>query len=146
MRTAVMAAGLVAAIAASCAVEARPLTPGEQRYWGYSGEVPLCADPSALDNIRTRFARREADYWKSGLEIMGYERVRETGQRSTGLDYIPRRYCEARAIFNDGKARQVTYWIGEGIGFAGHDWGIEWCVVGLDRHYAQAPACKTVRP
>ena len=141
-----MAAGLFAGIVAASSANARPLTPAEQRYWGYSAEVPLCADPAALDNIRSRFARREADYWKSGLEIVTYDRVRETGERTTGLDYIPRRYCQARAIFNDGKARQVTYWIGEGIGFAGHDWGIEWCVIGLDRNYAQAPACKTARP
>lgn len=147
MRSAFWAAGLFAGISlVGAAAVARPVTPAEQRYAPYSAEVPLCSDASALETIKARFSRRETDYWKSGLEITRYDQVRETGERTTGLDYIPRRYCQARAIFNDGKARQLTYWIGEGIGFAGHDWGIEWCVIGLDRNNAQAPACKTVRP
>ena len=147
---AVLTAGAVAGLAISLLsvanVEARPLTPAEQRYQAYTANLPLCGDVEPLERIKSRFASRESEFWKSGLEITAYDRVRETGERSAGLDYVPRRYCQARATFNDGKARQVTYWIGEGFGMAGHGWGIEWCVLGRDRNYAQAPACKTVSP
>ena len=127
-------------------VSARPLTPAEQRYWGYYDVLPKCDDQGPLQRISSRFHDRETQFWKSGLEITGYDRVGETGERSSGLDYIPRRYCEARARFNDGKVRDVTYWIGEGTGMVGFDWGLEWCVAGLDRHNALAPACKAARP
>ena len=141
-----MAAGIAFSLGAASTLEARPLTPAEQRFMPYTANLPLCGDAGPLDRIKSRFSQRETEFWKSGLEIIGYDRVRETGERSAGLDYVPRRYCQARATFNDGKTRQVGYWIGEGFGMAGHGWGIEWCVLGLDRNYAQAPACKTVNP
>jgi hypothetical protein len=28
----------------------------------------------------------------------------------------------------------------------GSTWGIEWCVVGLDRNWSYNPACKMARP
>ena len=28
----------------------------------------------------------------------------------------------------------------------GSSWGVEWCVVGLDRNWAYNPACKMARP
>jgi hypothetical protein len=59
---------------------------------------------------------------------------------------VPRRYCEASADFNDQKVRRVVYWIGEGLGFASYGTGTEWCVVGLDRHYADDYACRAARP
>jgi hypothetical protein len=125
---------------------ARPVTPAEQRYWGYSGDLPACDSPGTLQDIAGRFHDRETGYWNSGLEIVGYDRVREIGNRTTGLDYVPRRYCIVRAVFNDGRAREVSYWIGENFGFAGYGYGVEWCVAGLDRHNADAPNCKMARP
>jgi hypothetical protein len=136
----------LAATAFSGAVDARPLTPAEQRDSAYSGRLPACDDPAVLSRIQSRFSEREATYWKSGLEIAGYDRVREIGWRSPGLDYIPRRYCTARAHMNDERARQVSYWIGEDLGMIGWGFGVEWCVHGLDRNYAFAPGCKMARP
>jgi hypothetical protein len=140
------AVAVAAPLGAPSDAAARPLTPAEQRYMPYTAWLPLCGDPATLERISTRFQQRETEFWGSGLLIVGYERVRETGERTTGLDYIPRRYCQARAMFNDGKKREVTYWIGEGIGMAGHNFGVEWCVSGLDRHNAHAPNCKAARP
>ena len=139
-------AGLLAFASLNLAAVARPITPAEQRYWSYTDIIPQCGDPGPLERISSRFHQRESEYWHSGLEITGYDRVREIGDRSTGLDYIPRRYCQARAAFNDGKVREVSYWIGEGTGMVGFDWGLEWCVAGLDRHNADAPNCKMARP
>jgi hypothetical protein len=149
MRSAIAAAlGLLtlASGAWTPAALARPITPAEERYWPYAGVVSACADGGALSEIASRFSSSEREYWKTGLEIVGFDRVREIGNRTPGLDYIPRRYCTALATFNDGVTRQVSYWIGENHGFAGYGEAVEWCIAGLDRHYAYAPACKMARP
>jgi len=150
MQSTVQAARLLfaacALFAAVDAVQARPLTPAESRYSRYSGMLPACDDPGVLSRIQSRFWNREAEYWNSGLEILGYDRVREIGFRSNGADYIPRRYCMARAYLNDQTARDVSYSVGEDLGFIGWGYGVEWCVSGLDRNYAFAPNCKMARP
>ena len=74
----------LAATAFASAVDARPLTPAEQRDSAYSGRLPACDDPAVLSRIQSRFSERETTYWKSGLEISGYDRVREIGWRSPG--------------------------------------------------------------
>jgi hypothetical protein len=126
--------------------QARPVSPAEQRFWSYSGETSACSNLSALQEIAWKFSERENEYWRSGLAILAFDRIREIGNRTPGLDFIPRRYCTARAAFNDGSLRDVSYWIGENTGFAGYGERVEWCVVGLDRHNADAPGCKMARP
>ena len=126
--------------------DARPLNPAEQRDQPYSGLVKPCDDPMPLGYIQGAFAGREAEYWDSGLTIVGFEDVHEVGFRSNGLDYIPRRYCQARAIMSDNKARSVSYHITEAGGSIGFTDGVVWCVVGLDRNDAFAPACKEAQP
>ena len=166
-----MLAGVLALGAAFApALEARPLTPAEQRYNPWHAQLPKCDDPAVLSFVQSRFGQRESYYWKSGLEIDRIERVREAGFRKTGLDFIPRRYCEARALVNDGRARAVVYSVGEDMDMTGSDairsfgqsltlgllpafnpsplnnWGVDWCVVGLDRNYAHGLNCKAARP
>ena len=142
--------------------ENRPLTPAEKRYLPWSGEVPACDSPWVQGRIQSRFYESEREFWSSGLEIEGFDRFREIGFRSNGPDYIPRRYCTARGHLNDGKIREVTYWIGEDLGFAGGDymglfsltgrtnlfnnWGVTFCVNGLDRNYAYGQGCRAARP
>jgi hypothetical protein len=128
------------------AVSARPLVPAENRYSPYSGNLPSCDDPGVLGFVQDRFHQTQSEYWTSGLQIVGWDRIHEIGYRTTGLDYIPRRYCGAQALMNDQKTRAVSYWIGEGFGIIGTGWGVEWCVVGLDHNYADALNCKQARP
>ena len=122
------------------------VVPAEQRYSAYSGDLPSCEDPGVLSRISDRFAQKESGYWNSTLEVTGYDRIREIGFRANGLDYIPRRYCVARALVNDLRERTVIYDIQEGLGMIGWGYGVEWCVVGLDRNLAYAPACSALRP
>jgi len=126
--------------------EARPLVPAERRYSPYDGYLPACDDPAALERVQSRFYDRESEFWKTGLEIVSFEQVKEIGYRSNGLDYIPRRYCTARAYMNDGRTRSVSYSINQDLGFIGIGFGVEWCVNGLDRNDAYAPDCKMARP
>src|SRR5947209_19976031 len=88
---------------------ARPLVPAERRYFPYSGALPSCADPGVLDRVSSQFAGVEDEYWKSELRIVSYDLIREVSYRGNGLDFIPRRYCHAKGIFNDGRLRPVTY-------------------------------------
>ena len=139
---------LVAAALASNApvANARPLTPAENRLQSYSGAVPPCTEASALEAIQSRFKDREDEYWHSGLAIVSFDRVDEIGFRSNGLDYIPRRYCLARAVMSDQKLRTVSYSIGEATGSIGFTDGVDFCVAGLDRNDAYSPTCKMARP
>jgi hypothetical protein len=140
----VLSAGL---LAGACGpASARPMIPAERRVLPYGADLPACGEPSVLSRIANTFRQKESEYWSSALEIVGYDRIGQTGYRSNGSDYIPRRYCVARASLNDNTRRQVVYWVGEDLGIIGFGFGVEWCVVGLDRNWAYGPACRAARP
>ena len=165
-----LASATLALLISAGAVSARPLTPAEKRFHPYFADLPKCDDLAVVTFLQYRFEQRESYYWKSGLEITRIEHVRQTGLRKTGLDFIPRRYCEAKAVINDGKPRTIVYWIGEDLDMTGTDaarsltqtltfgllpslntgppanWGGEWCIVGLDRSSSYGLNCKAARP
>lgn len=120
----------------------------EQSIWlsgpRYDGVSAACTD--ALQAISYQFAEKEGKFWNSSLEITGYAHVHEVAYRAWAQDSIPRRFCTASAMLNDGRARQVHYSIIEDGGFAGFNSGVEWCVVGLDRNWAYNPSCKAAKP
>jgi hypothetical protein len=109
----------------------------------YEGRVADCE--SALPTITSQFQEKESTFWNSALQITGYARIHETAFRPWRSDNIPRRYCTADAMLNDGKPRIVHYSIIEDGGFAGFGQGVEWCVVGLDRNWAYNPSCRAAR-
>jgi hypothetical protein len=127
---------------------AQAANPLELNFWlsgpRYDGRVALCE--GALGTITTQFWEKESTFWNSELRITGYGRVRETAFRPWQSDNIPRRFCSADVMLNDGKMRTVHYSIMEDGGFAGYDQGVEWCVTGLDRNWAYNPGCKAARP
>jgi hypothetical protein len=108
--------------------------------------MPACDSPGALNKITARFAEKESRFWNSSLTILAFDRIQETAYRPWDRDLIPRRYCRARVAISDGRWRRVNYWIGEDTGMIGASWGVEWCVVGLDRNWAYNPACKMATP
>jgi len=120
----------------------------EKNFWlsgpNYDGVLPPCE--AALNKIARRFAQKEGRFWNSSLQIVGFEGVRETAFRPWANGTIPRRYCSATAYINDGRKHRVNYWIGEDTGMIGMTWGVEWCVVGLDRNWAYNPTCKMAQP
>jgi hypothetical protein len=122
----------------------------EMNFWlsgpRYSGRLPACDDGMALSTIQHRFATKEGRFWNSALTITGFDRIHETAYRPWNADTIPRRFCSAIATVSDGVRRPVHYLIAEDLGTIGATWGVEWCVVGLDRNWAYAPACRTARP
>jgi hypothetical protein len=144
---------LAAAIACWCATPANAASWLEKNFWlsgpNYSAVMPLCQDPLVLEKIQFRFAEKERRYWQSDLQIVGFDRIRETAFRAWARgapDAIPRRYCSGTALISDARPRTIHYWIGEDTGWLGADWGVEWCVVGLDRNWAYNPGCAMARP
>jgi hypothetical protein len=122
----------------------------ELNFWlsgpRYDGALPPCDAPAALDTIAFRFTQKEGRFWNSALTIQGYERIRETAYRPWAPNTIPRRFCSALALVSDGLKHPIHYSIAETTGMIGASWGVEWCVVGLDRNWAYSPACKMARP
>jgi hypothetical protein len=110
----------------------------------YDGVLPPCE--AALNTIAYRFAQKESRFWNSDLQIVGFDRIRETAFRPWAQQTIPRRFCTAVAMVSDGRQHTVRYSIGEDTGMIGMTWGVEWCVVGLDRNWAYNPACKMAEP
>jgi hypothetical protein len=141
-----MAGAMAALVCLSLPVLARPLVPAEHRFDWYLGRLPTCGDPSVLSRIQSRFFERESEFWKSGLQVVGFDNVREIGMRTNGLDYIPRRYCTGQALLNNQTAHKVTYSIVEDQGFIGLGFGVDWCIVGFDRLYSYAPNCRMALP
>jgi hypothetical protein len=127
---------------------AEAANPLELNFWlsgpRYDGRVAECE--GALSTIRYQFQEKESSFWNSSLEITAYGRVRETAFRPWQSDNIPRRFCSADVMMNDGKLRTVHYSILEDGGFAAFGQGVEWCVTGLDRNWAYNPNCKAARP
>ena len=118
----------------------------EDRLLPFSGNVPACNDPAVLRQISSRFAHREAHFWNSPLTIQNFDEVRDVAFRPWGDSFIPRRFCTARTYFSDGYRRTVNYSVREALGPIGIGSNVEWCVVGLDRNFAFAPACRVALP
>jgi hypothetical protein len=112
----------------------------------YEAKVPLCEDWWVTNKIQWRFAEKEGRFWNSDLRIAAIEDIRERAFRPWHYDSIPRRFCSGSAIISDGSRRPIFYGIGEDTGILGITWGVEWCVVGLDRNMAYNPACKMAKP
>jgi hypothetical protein len=122
----------------------------EKNFWlsgpRYHAGLPACDDPSALHVIASRFERKEGRFWNSDLQIVDFLGVREVAFRRWAVDTIPRRFCTGQVIVSDGVKRRVNYSIIEDAGAIGASWGVEWCVVGLDRNLAYNPACRMALP
>ena len=122
--------------------------PLELNFWlsgpRYDGRVAECE--RALGTITNQFWDKESTFWNSELRITGYGRVHEVAFRPWQSDIIPRRFCSADVMLNDGKMRTVHYSILEDGGFAGFGQGVQWCVTGLDRNWAYSPGCRAAKP
>jgi hypothetical protein len=127
---------------------AEAANPFELNFWlsgpKYEGRLKSCE--SALGTITSQFREKESTYWNSSLTITAYGRIHEIAYRPWQSDNIPRRYCGGDAMLSDGKVHAVNFSIIEDGSFAGYDQGVEWCVTGLDRNWADNPSCAGAKP
>jgi hypothetical protein len=112
----------------------------------YSADLPLCESHGPQHLIQSRFGTKEGRFWNSDLAITGFEKVQEVAFRPWAAAAIPRRFCKAVALVSDGVKRPIYYSIVEDGGLFGAAYGVEWCVVGLDRNWAYNPRCKMAAP
>ena len=112
----------------------------------YEGMLPPCDYRDALVLIASRFNQKENMYWNTDLRIVNFEQIRETAFRPWAANTIPRRFCSGVVEVSDGRKHAIHYSIAEDTGMIGASWGVEWCVVGLDRNWSYNPACKMAQP
>jgi hypothetical protein len=147
-----IAALLLAGVAAAALdiAPARAASWFEMNFWmggpRYSGALPACDSTLALAEIQSRFAAKERRFWHSNLQLVSFDRIRETAYRPWSSNTIPRRFCSGRVQVSDGVWRPVHYFIAEDQAMIGLSWGVEWCVVGLDRNWANNPVCRMAQP
>jgi hypothetical protein len=122
----------------------------EKNFWlsgpRYNRDLPSCDYPAALDRIIGNFRTKEFRFWNSELRIVGVENIQEIDTMPWAAQSIPRRYCSGTAVINDGLRHPIYYSIGEDTGMIGMDWGVNFCVAGLDRNWAYNPACRSAKP
>jgi hypothetical protein len=122
----------------------------EKNFWlsgpNYSRNIPACDYSPALDRIITNFHAKEARFWNSELRIVGIEDIRERAYLPWAAQSIPRRFCGGTALINDGQRHAIYYSIASGTGMIGMGWGVNFCVVGLDRNWAYNPDCRAAGP
>ncbi len=112
----------------------------------YDGVLPPCDHPKALRRIASRFGQKEGTFWNSELEIVAFDNIRETAFRPWAANTIPRRFCSGIVEVSDGRKRPIHYSIAEDSGIIGAYFGVEWCVVGLDRNWSYNPRCRAALP
>ena len=112
----------------------------------YDSKLPACDNYWTLNTIKSRFATKESRFWVSTLEIKGFDQIKEIAFRPWTDGTIPRRFCTGRALISDGIWRTVRYSIVEDAGMISWSWGVDWCVIGLDRNWAYNPACQEAGP
>jgi hypothetical protein len=112
----------------------------------YDRVIPPCDYRPALDRIIDNFRTKEFRFWNSELRIVGVEDIRETAEMSWAAQSIPRRFCNGTALINDGTRHRIVYSIAEDTGMIGMDWGVNFCIVGLDRNWAYNPNCRAAGP
>jgi len=143
---------LACAVALSAAFASPSLAANwlEKNFWlpgpHYYRDMPACDYAPALDRIIGNFHTKEIRFWNSELQIVGIENIRETAVMPWAAQAIPRRFCSGVAVINDGVRHPIYYSIGEDTGVVGMDFGVNFCVVGLDRNWAYGPACRAAKP
>ena len=112
----------------------------------YDALVPLCDDRACWARSARRFAHKEGEFWNSNLEIVGIDRVREAGVPPLGTRRRSRAGSAAASRASPTAAPRRALFDPRDLRLARRRWGVEWCVVGLDRNWAYNPSCRMARP
>jgi hypothetical protein len=143
-------AALAVALALAPFAQAGAATILEKNFWmsgpDYSRDLPSCEYHAALDRIIRDFHTKEFRFWNSELQIVGFENLHEIDTMPWAAQSIPRRFCGGTAVINDSSKHAIYYSIVEDTGMIGIDWGVNFCVVGVDRDWSSNPACRSAQP
>jgi len=147
---AALSAALAVALCLLSLAPARAATWLEKNFWmsgpNYNRDIPSCEYHAALDRIIANFRTKEFRFWNSDLRIVGFENIHEITTMPWAAQSIPRRFCGGTAVISDSSKHEIYYSIAEDTGMMGIDWGVNFCVVGLDRNFAYNPSCRAAGP
>lgn len=138
--TAVVGAAVILLAALSWSGSGRAAGPNDYPEW----ILPSC--DAALDEVASAFQEKESRFWNSNLQIVNFSEVRETAFRPWSANVATRRFCRAKAQVSDGVWHPVYFSLVYGMGEVGATWDVQWCVVGLDRNWANNPSCRMAQP
>lgn len=111
------------------------------------GDIPACDNPRVEAKIKNRFRRyTDRHVLERGLNIESFAHIRQARYDIGNPSPLARRYCQARAHFNDNRSRRVFYFVEEQFGFVGIKWNVEFCVAGLDPWRVYDGKCRVARP
>jgi hypothetical protein len=146
----IVVVALVSAVSLVMAAQSHAASWLEKNFWlsgpRYDRVMPACDYTPALNRIIDNFRTKEFRFWNSELRIVGIEDIKETAELPWAAQSIPRRFCNGTALINDGTRHRMIYSIAEDTGMIGMDWGVNFCVVGLDRNDAYNPNCRAAGP
>jgi hypothetical protein len=107
--------------------------------------VPACQEGAVLETIRSKFSTADDRVLKAGLGVGTIDRITQVYAGQNDPSHYARRYCEARATLNNGKATRLYYLVEQEAGFVGATWNVEFCLEGLDPWHVHDGRCHTVR-
>lgn len=137
---------LAAAVGAAAPAVAENFTFYRDAHRDGPWKGPACDDPKVLGRIASHFDQAEAAYWHTGIRMAHITEARESAFRDWDPLIIATRYCTGSAYLTDGRNYGLVYWLRSEQSFAGVSWGVQFCLLGRDRDFAYAPACKMLRP
>lgn len=108
-------------------------------------QFPACHDVPVEFRIIRNFNWAERNTWHRGLEMLEVRKMEEKRTVYWRNSPIARRYCVGNARMSDGTHRTVYYLIEDQGGFAGRNWDVEFCVMGLDPWRVYDGYCRAVR-
>ena len=105
---------------------------------------PECGDGSVAAKIIDKHNWADRHTWYRGLTMARIGGQYERTVEAFGPSPVYRRYCRAHAWFSDGKRRTVHYRISHGMGLAGTNYKVEFCVPGYDRWRVYDGNCRVL--
>lgn len=133
--------------AASPCVAAATYLPGA--FQAIFQTFPDCADGSVKARIIENFNWADRTAFYRGVTIRSIDYERERAIESFGaagiMAPIDRRYCKGRARLSNGRTHAVYYRIERGMGLAGTNYKVEFCLPGYDAWHVHDGYCRVLR-
>jgi len=110
-----------------------------------SAQYPACDSVPVEFKIVRDFNWAERKTWQRGYQMISLSRAHEHRTVQYSGSEVSRRFCMAKAHFNNGDHRTVYFMISDVGGFVGQTWDVTHCVMGLDPWRNHDGSCRTMR-
>lgn len=114
--------------------------------WWSKGTLPPCDAPNVVSSIVYKFRSAERRTFHWGVDIAQIRDIRELPEIIRNTSLIGRRYCNATALFTDGRREEVAYIVEAKQGLASIGWRVESCLPKYDPWHVYGAWCRAARP